>query len=51
MKMSPKDRWVAATEHTWVLAGGEADPVLICSLSGADIVLASALPAKIYNAM
>ncbi len=51
MKMAPKDGWVTAPERTWVLAGGEADPVLICSLSGADITLASALPAKTYKAM
>src|ERR1035437_11052223 len=41
MKMSPKDGWVAAPEHTWVLAGGVPDPVLIYSLAGADITLAS----------
>jgi Family of unknown function (DUF6298) len=51
MKMSPKDGWVAAPEHTWVLAGGSADPVLIYSLSGSDITLKNALPAKAYKAM
>jgi hypothetical protein len=51
MKMSPKDGWVAAPEHTWVLAGGAEDPVLIYSLSGTDITLASALPVKEYKAM
>jgi hypothetical protein len=51
MKMSPKDGWVAAPEHTWVLAGGVADPVLIYSLSGADITLANQLPGKEYKAM
>ena len=45
MKMSPKDGWVSAPERTWVLAGGPAEPVLIYSLSGADITLAGALPA------
>jgi hypothetical protein len=38
MKMSPKDGWVAA-------------PVLIYSLAGADITLASQLPGKEYKAM
>jgi hypothetical protein len=51
MKMSPKDGWVAAPEHSWVLAGGSADPVLIYSLSGSDITLKNALPAKAYKAM
>jgi hypothetical protein len=51
MKMSPKDGWVAAPEHTWVLAGDRADPVLIYSLSGSDITLASQLPGKEYKAM
>ncbi len=51
MKMVPKDGWVAAPERTWVLAGGAGDPVLIYSLSGADVALASALPAKTYKAM
>ncbi|HEV2483959.1 MAG TPA: DUF6298 domain-containing protein [Terracidiphilus sp.] len=51
MKMSPTDGWVAAPEHTWVLAGGAADPVLIYSLSGADITLASQLPGNEYKAM
>ena len=51
MKMSPKDGWVAAPEHTWVLAGDADAPVLIYSLSGADITLTSALPAKSYKAM
>jgi hypothetical protein len=51
MKMSPKDGWVAASEHTWVLAGGEAEPVLIYSLSGNDITFASALPANDYKAI
>lgn len=51
MKMSPKDGWVAAPEHTWVLAGGAEDTVLIYSLSGTDITLASALPVKEYKAM
>ena len=51
MKMSPKDGWVAAPEHTWVLAGGVPDPVLIYSLAGADITLASQLPGKEYKAM
>jgi hypothetical protein len=37
MKLSPKDGWVTAPEHTWVLAGGSTDPVLIYSLSGNDI--------------
>jgi hypothetical protein len=51
MKMSPKDGWVAAPEHTWVLAGGSADPVLIYSLSGSDITLKNALPANAHKAM
>lgn len=51
MKMSPKDGWVAVPERTWVLAGGAEDPVLIYSLSGDDITLASSLPAKAYKAM
>jgi hypothetical protein len=42
---------VAAPERTWVLAGGPEEPVLIYSLSGADIALAGALPAKNYKAM
>ena len=50
MKMSPKDGWVAAPERTWVLAGGAENPVLIYSLSGADITLTSSLPAKAYKA-
>jgi hypothetical protein len=51
MKMSPKDGWVAAPEHTWVLAGGAADPVLLYSLSGNNITFMKALPAKEYRAM
>jgi hypothetical protein len=51
MKMAPRDGWVAAPERTWVLAGGAPEPVLIYSLSGADIALTSALPAKSYKAM
>jgi hypothetical protein len=51
MKMSPKDGWVATPEHTWVLAGGAGEPVVIYSLSGADITLAKELPAKEYKAM
>jgi hypothetical protein len=50
MKMSPKDGWVAEPEHTWVLAGGPMEPVVISSLSGNDISFARALPAKEYNA-
>jgi len=49
--MSPKDGWVVAPEHTWVLAGGLSDPVLIYSLSGNDITFANALPAKAYKVM
>ncbi len=49
MKMSPKDGWVVAPEHTWVLAGGLSDPVLIYSLSGNDITFVNALPAKAYK--
>ncbi len=44
-RMSPKDGWVQAAEHTWVLAGGTTDPVLIYSLSGPSITLTSAFPA------
>jgi hypothetical protein len=51
MKMSPKDGWVVAPEHTWVLAGGSADPALIYSLSGSDITFKNALPVKAYKAM
>jgi hypothetical protein len=51
MKMSPKDGWVVAPEHTWVLGGGSADPVLIYSLSGNDITFMNALPEKTYKAM
>jgi hypothetical protein len=51
MKMSPKDGWVAAPEHTWVLAGDTNDPVLIYSLSGVEIKLANQLPEKEYKAM
>ncbi|HWB31641.1 MAG TPA: DUF6298 domain-containing protein [Acidobacteriaceae bacterium] len=51
MKMSPKDGWVAAPDRTWVLAGGATEPVLIYSLSGADITLTAALPANSYKAM
>ena len=49
--MSPKDGWVAAPEHTWVLAGDTNDPVLIYSLSGVEIKLANQLPEKEYKAM
>lgn len=51
MNMSPKDGWTAAPEHTWVLAGGARDPVLIYSIAGDDVVLNSALPAAAYNAI
>jgi hypothetical protein len=51
MKMSPKDGLVGAPEHTWVLAGGLADPVLIYSLSGNDITFTNPLPAMAYMAM
>jgi hypothetical protein len=51
MKMYPKDGWVAAPEHTWVLAGNAGDPVLVYSLSGADITLEKRLPGKAYKAM
>jgi hypothetical protein len=52
MKMSPKDGWVAAPDRTWVLAGDTDDAsVLIYSLSGANISLTRALPAKAYKAM
>jgi len=50
MKMSPKDGSVAAPERTWVLAGGAADPVVIYSLSGPNITLATALPSDTYKA-
>ena len=51
MKMSPKDGWVAAPDRTWVLAGSAAEPVLIYSLSGANITLAASLPGTSYKAM
>jgi hypothetical protein len=51
MKISPKDALVDAPEHTWVLAGGSAEPVLIYSLSGSNITIINALPAKAYKAM
>jgi hypothetical protein len=50
MKMEPKDGWVAAPEHTWVLAGGAAEPVLLYSLSGSSIAVTRALPAPQYKA-
>jgi hypothetical protein len=48
MKMSPKHGWLVAPEHTWVLAGEPADPILVYSLSGNGI---NSLPAKAYRAM
>jgi hypothetical protein len=51
VNMSPKDGWVEAPERTWVLAGGEGNPVLIYSLSGNEITVADALPAKRYKAL
>ena len=51
MKMSPQDGWTTAPERTWVLAASRAEPVLIYSLSGADITLSHALPAARYNAL
>jgi len=50
MRMSPQDGWVAAPERTWVLAGDATDPVLIYSLSGAEISLVRPLPAQRYRA-
>jgi hypothetical protein len=50
MNMSPKDGWTAAPEHTWVLAGGVREPVLVYSLSGEDVTLAQTLPGKDYEA-
>jgi hypothetical protein len=56
MKMEPKDGWVAEPETTWVLAGNAEEagsatgPVLIYSLSGAEIVLTKPLPAAHYKA-
>jgi hypothetical protein len=51
MKMSPQDGWTSAPEHTWVLAGAGSGPVLIYSLSGAEVVLARALPDARYSAI
>ena len=51
MKMSPKDGWVTAPDHTWVLAGGARDPVLIYSLSGSDIQFVTAFPGQNYKAI
>jgi hypothetical protein len=51
MRMSPKDGWVTAPERTWVLAGGSTDPILLYSLSGANIEFAGDLPAKQYQAI
>jgi hypothetical protein len=51
MKISPKDALVDAPEHTWVLAGGSAEPVLIYSLSGSNITIINALPAKAYKVL
>jgi hypothetical protein len=51
MKMSPKDGWASAPEHTWTLAGGKAEPVLFYSLSGTNITIAKALPAARYTAI
>ncbi len=50
-RMSPKDGWVEAPDHTWVLAGGAADPVLIYSLSGPSIMLTNAFPAAKFKSM
>jgi Family of unknown function (DUF6298) len=49
MKMSPRDGWVFAPEHTWTLAGGAAEPVLIYSLSGKEIMLTRTLPSAFYS--
>jgi hypothetical protein len=51
MKMSPRDGWVEDPAHTWVLAGGAAEPVLIDSLQGDAIVLRQALPSHRYSAL
>lgn len=51
MKMSPQDGWVDDPEHTWVLAGGAAEPVLIDSLQGDAIALRQALPSQRYSAL
>jgi hypothetical protein len=49
--MSPKDGWTSTPEQTWVLAGGEHDPVLIYSPSGDEITLNQPLPASTYSAI
>ena len=51
MRMSPQDGWTSAPNSTWILAGGAAQPVLIYSLSGAEITLAKALPRTRYQAL
>jgi len=57
MKMEPKDGWVAAPETTWVLAGNPEEagsatgPVLVYSLSGAEIAFTKPLPAAHYRAI
>jgi len=51
MKMNPVDGWVADPTANWVLAGGAAEPILIDSLSGAEITFAAALPARTYHAV
>ena len=51
MKMSPKDGWTSAPDHTWTLAGDAPEPVLIYSLSGTEITFAKALPADRYEAL
>ena len=47
-KMGPKDGWADA--QTWVLAGGAAEPVVMYSLGGKEIVLTKPLPAAHYKA-
>jgi len=51
MKLEPKDGWVDAADHTWVLAGGATDPVLIYSLRGEAIDVKAKLPAAHAKAL
>lgn len=51
MKMEPKDGWVEAPEQNWVLAGGSADPVVVYSLSGAEIRFVKPLSGAHFRAL
>jgi hypothetical protein len=51
MKMSPQDGWTADLDHTWSLAGGASEPVLMYSLSGTTVAFAKSLPSSRYSAL